>query len=143
MAPPEIAPALAPEPTPWNLPFQLAAGGSQTSKPIWESGVGVATPTRRHRGRATLVVPIVPPPGRYSALSILLRAEIIWPARAAQLAASSWLTGLAAWLLAASAGSRTRTDPNVRRCLMRAPRFPRGELSSARRRGSSRRRGMQ
>ena len=37
------------------------AGGSQTSKPIWESATGVATPMTRQKGSVTLVVPTVPP----------------------------------------------------------------------------------
>ena len=41
IGPGEMAPALPPEPSPRKLPFQLEAGGSQTSKPIWESLVGV------------------------------------------------------------------------------------------------------
>ena len=65
-------------------------------------------------GLLTLVVPTVPPSGCQAAFSIM--APPIWrPVRAAQLCASS---GLAAWLLAASAGSRAATDTNVLRYLM-------------------------
>ena len=60
-----------------GLPFHSAAGGSQTSKPIWESDVGVATPITRQKGMLTLVVPTVPPSGRYSALSILVLGAMV------------------------------------------------------------------
>src|SRR5471032_153893 len=122
MGPGEMAPALPPEPSPRKLPFQAEAGGSQTSKPIWESDVGAATPIARQKGVLTLVVPTVPPSGRYSALSILVLGAMVLPASAAQLWASPWpMAGFAAWLLAASAGSRAATETNVLRCPMRFP----------------------
>ena len=61
MGPGEIAPALAPEPSPRNTPFQLAAGGSHTSKPMCESDVGVASPTMRQKGTWTVVPATVSP----------------------------------------------------------------------------------
>ena len=46
-----MEPAYPPFPMPWNLPFQLAEG-SQTSKRISESGLGLMTPsTRQKAGR--------------------------------------------------------------------------------------------
>ena len=70
-------------------------------------------------GAVTLVVPTVPPSGSQLALWITVSGAIGRPARAAQLAASPWPgVGLAAWLLAASAGSRAATDTNVLRYLM-------------------------
>src|SRR5471032_2456403 len=114
MGPGEMAPALPPEPSPRKLPFHAEAGGSQTSKPIWESDVGVATPIARQKGVLTLVVPTVPPSGRYSALSILVLGAMVLPVSAAQLAASPWpMTGFAA--PAASAGSRAVTETNALR----------------------------
>jgi hypothetical protein len=95
MGPGEIAPALPPEPSPRKLPFHWLAGGSQTSKPMWESLVGVATPITRQKGALTLVVPTLPPSGMYSALSIIVWDAMVRPASAAQLAASP-LPGLAA-----------------------------------------------
>src|ERR1043165_6620024 len=107
MGPGEMAPALPPEPSPRNLPFHWDAGGSQTSKPIWESAVGVSTPMTRQKGVSILVLPTVPPSGRYSALWTTVLGAMVFPARAEQLAASPWPdAGLAAWLVATSAGSR-------------------------------------
>src|SRR5689334_19886542 len=103
MAPVEIAPAEPPDPSPWSLPFHCALGGSQTSKPIWESEVGRATPTMRQKGRVTWVVPTVPPSAMNWALSMPVLGAMVLPANAAQLAASPWpVLGLAAWLLDAS-----------------------------------------
>ena len=65
-----MAPALPPEPSPRKLPFQAPAGGSQTSKPIWESLVGVAKPIARQKGWDTRVVPTLPPSGSQVALWI-------------------------------------------------------------------------
>src|SRR5689334_23031441 len=105
-----MAPAEPPEPIPWNLPFQAATGGSQTSKPIWESLVGVATPIARQKGTAMVVVPMVPPWGRYSALWITVSAATLWPDNFAQLAASPGaISGPAAWpLLAARSGRKAQ-----------------------------------
>src|SRR5215469_5281253 len=98
MGPGEIAPALPPEPSPRNLPFHWLAGGSQTSKPIWESEVGVATPITRQKGAATLAVPTVPPSLRYSALWMTVSGAMVRPASAEQLWASPCPdNGLAAW----------------------------------------------
>src|SRR5437868_1910960 len=96
MGPGEIAPALPPEPSPRKLPFQRDLGGSQTSKPIWESLVGVATPMTRQKATSIWVVPTVPPSGRYSALWITVLGAMARPARAVQLAASP-SAGFAAW----------------------------------------------
>src|ERR1017187_10295996 len=63
-------PAKPPLPTPWNLPFQLAAG-IQTSKLISESDDGLMTPaTRQKAGRLDTALPLVgvkPPAGTASA----------------------------------------------------------------------------
>src|SRR6516165_1827566 len=88
MGPGEIAPALPPEPSPRNLPFHALAGGSQTSKPIWESGVGVATPIARQKGAPILVVPTVPPSLRYSALWMTVSGAMARPVRAEQFCTS-------------------------------------------------------
>src|SRR5712671_3194430 len=88
IGPGEMAPALPPEPSPRNLPFQREAGGSQTSKPIWESAVGVARPMTRQKGVSILVLPTVPPSARYSLLWMTVSEAMVFPARAEQLAAS-------------------------------------------------------
>src|SRR5690348_1623617 len=88
MAPVEIDPADPPDPSPWNLPFQAVAGGSQTSKPIWESLLGVTRPMARQKGRDTRVAPALPPSGSQVALWITAPPRCR-PLRAVQFWASS------------------------------------------------------
>src|SRR6185312_2337416 len=115
MGPGEIAPAEAPEPSPWNLPFQLEAGGSQTSKPMRESVVGVASPTIRHMGASTLVRPTVAPSASYSAVSSFMLGAMVLPDSACQRAASS--AAGAAWPAGARLirGNNAKTETNVLR----------------------------
>src|SRR5579859_6760448 len=142
MAPVEMAPADPPDPSPWSFPFHWPLGGSQTSKPIWESEVGRATPTMRQKGWATWVVPTVPPSGRNCALSMLVPVATVLPASAAQLAASPCPVA-AAWLLAASTGKRATIQAEALSTFMR-PSHPSGAdrrgLSNGRMGRSSRRR---
>src|ERR1700744_470776 len=124
MAPKEMAPAEEPQPSPCSLPSQAVAGGSHTSKPIWESLVGVATPMTRQKGALTVaelaLVLTVSPLGFQSPLSILPGPKL-FPASAAQLSASPWGD---AWVEAMpSTGNSAAIAAKLLRWPMTAPGF--------------------
>src|SRR4051812_45647724 len=102
-----------PEPSCWYLPFQLAAGGSQISKPIWESAVGVATPTMRQKGSETLVRPNVAPLALYSAVMTVTPEKTVLPASAWQLAASPLPAASAAITSPPPITDRAGNSPNT------------------------------
>src|ERR1019366_3155925 len=117
MGPGEIAPAEAPAPSAWNLPFQAAAGGIHTSKPMRESSVGLATPTIRHIGTSTRVSPTLVLVSSYSAVRTRMPGAMVLPVSARQLAASP-VPFMSAGACPAGAatlrtGSRLKTETNA------------------------------
>src|SRR5665213_2235113 len=115
MGPGEIAPAEPPDPSAGNLPFQVEAGGIQTSKPMRESLAGVASPTIRHIGASTLVFSTVVPSASNSAESTFMLGAMVLPDSAWQRAASPWAG--AAWPAGARLirGKRAKTETNALR----------------------------